>query len=368
MIYGRKTKSAELAEKYRKELQAEQLPKDSPVMSSRELAEHFAVSMSTANQILNLLVEQDILYRKPKSGTFIKHDPQVAPVIAYAGPLPDRGNTNPVRYAAVTRLLKYFTELGIEPVLVSYHTLRHPELTKRQLRNVSGLLIYTSYVDEFTLPSLWNYSGKISVVWNSFNEDRISCCQVIPDFTGALLEFNQFKRFDDYDRILIVQAGHLNSAADGDTVRRILSRLQIPEKKIETVKLPVTSGDVNTYMSASRYFSQHPDLPDNTLIVGVSEYFAQAAREIFSNGKKMPDILSFDNMEAYLDDLEGEAYFTSIDRNMGLTACRALDLLLSRLNDPGAEQTILQIPAKLVIRKSVRAGSAALSSEQRKSQ
>ena len=264
MIYGRKTKSAELAEKYRKELQAEQLPKDSPVMSSRELAEHLAVSMSTANQILNLLVEQDILYRKPKSGTFIKHDPPVVPVIAYAGPLPDRGNTNPVLYAAVTRLLKYFTELGIEPVLVSYHTLRHPDLAKRQLRNVSGLLIYTSFVDEFTLPSLWNYSGKISVVWNSFNEDRISCCQVLPDFTGALLEFNQFKRFDDYDRILIVQAGHLNSAADGDTVRRILSRLQIPEKKIETVKLPVTSGDVNTYMSASRYFSKHPDLPENT--------------------------------------------------------------------------------------------------------
>ena len=110
MFYGRKTKTAELAEKFRDELLAKRLPKGSPVLSERELAEHFAISPVTARRILKVLVEQDILYRKPQSGTFIKHDPPVIPVIAYAGPLPDPENTDPLVYDASFRLLKHFSE------------------------------------------------------------------------------------------------------------------------------------------------------------------------------------------------------------------------------------------------------------------
>ena len=358
MFYGRKTKTAELAEKFRDELLAKRLPKDSPVMSERELAEHFAVSPVTASRILKLLVEQEILYRKPQSGTFIKHDPPVIPVIAYAGPLPDPENMDPILYNATFSLMKHFSELGIEPVLISYYELRHPHIAGQKLRKTNGLLIHSSFFDEFTWKLLWDYSGGIVVFGKTYFDNQIPYTQVFPDFTAPLLDFDRFKRFGNYDKILIVRAEHSNSLMAAETVQCILKRLKVPEKKIEEIRFN-TVGSINAYIRVSRYFSKYRDLPVNTMIVSMSEYFSQAIREVFSNAGKMPDILNFDNMESYQNNPETTPYFTSIDWQMGLMACCALDLLCSQLDHPKGEQTSLRIPAKLVIRESVKmAGSS----------
>ena len=353
MLYGRKTKTAELAEKFRDELLAKKLPKDSPVMSGRELAEHFAISPVTADRILKLLVEQDILYRKPQSGTFIKHGPKTVPSIAYAGPLPDPEDSDPLIYDASSRLMKHFMELGIQPVLVSYYELRHPDAVLQKLRNISGLLIHGSLIDRVTSKTLLNYPGRILVFGKTHFDSRIPYSQVFPDFSRSLREFNRLRRFDDYDHIQIVQACHQNSVAGSEMVQEFLKSLDVPEKKVEIIQLE-TSGSVNAYIRTSRYFSQHHDLPDNTLIVSMSEYFSQAIREVFSKSGEMPDILNFDNMESYQNNPEAVPYFTSIDWQLGLMAYRALDLLCSQLDHPDEEQTILRIPAKLVIRESVK--------------
>ena len=358
MIYGRQTKTAELAEKLRNELLAERLAKDSPVMSVRELAEHFSVSTVTANRVLNLLVDQDILYRKPQSGTFIKHEPPVIPAVAYAGPLPDPENADPIKNDATLSLLEHFTELGIKPMLIPFHTLRHPALAERELRRSNGLLIDASFIDGDTLKTLWNYPGRIVIAGNSYIENRLPCSQVIPDFTEVLLEFDRFSPFAEYDQILILSAGHRNSIAGAETVRQILDRRQVAEKKIEEIRLE-TSGAVNAYMRASRYFSQCGKLPEKTLIVSMSEYFSQAVREVFFSRESMPDILSFDNLEGHGKEPEESPFFTSVDCRMGLTVCRALDLLCGQLKNPKQEQTILRIPAKLIIRKSVKKKTSA---------
>ena len=356
MIRGRKTKTAELAEKLKEKLLAERLPKDSPIMSVRELAEYFGISTNTAARILNLLVMEDFLYHKPKSGTFIKNDPPVIPMIAYAGPLPDPENTDPLVYDASFRLLKHFSELGIEPVLISYYELRHPGLAAQKLRKTNGLLIHTSFFDEITWKSLRDFTGGIVVFGKTYFDNQIPYSQVFPDFTRPLLEFNRFKRFDDYKKILIVQADHFNSLTGAGAVRNVLKFLKVPDHKIEEIQFG-TIGSINAYMKANRYFSQHRDCPNRTLIVSMSEYFSQAIREVFSKFGKMPDILSFDNLEDYENKFEGTPYFTSIDWQMGLMACRALDLLCSQLDHPGGEQTIIRIPAKLVIRESVKGKS-----------
>ena len=142
--------------------------------------------------------------------------------------------------------------------------------------------------------------------------------------------------------------------------RTRFQHILLQSKKIKLVLLETTQGGINAYLCASRYFSQrHRDLPEKILIVSMSEYFSQAIREVFSKSGKMPDILSFDNMEDYGNDPDGTPYFTSVDRQMGRMACLALDLLCSQLDHPGGEQTILRIPAKLVIRESVKGKSAA---------
>ena len=353
MVYGRQTKTAILADQLQNELLRERLPKDTPVMSARELADRFGVSVNTADRILALLVEQGFLYRRKRIGSFIKNDPPVIPLIAYAGPLPDPQSLDPLKYNAAFRLLEHFTELGIKPKLITYHTLRHPEWAAKELEKSNALLIDSSFIDANTLKTLWDYSGKIVVTGNTFIENSLACSQVIPDFTDSLLEFDQFSPFSGYDKIMIVQASHRNSTAAAENVLRVLTRLAVPENKIKLVLLE-TTGSINAYLQTSRYFSQHRDLPEKTLIISMSEYFSQAIREVFSKSGNMPDILSFDNMEDYGNDSDGAPYFTSIDWQMGLMACRALDLICEQLKNPKPEQVLLRIPAKLVIRESVK--------------
>ena len=224
MMYGRKTKAAELAERYRNELLAKRAPKDSPVMSGRELAEHFGVSAVTANRVLNLLVEEDVLYRKPKSGSFLKHDPPVIPTVVYAGPLPEPRNANPILNDASFRLLNHFAELGLEPKLIPYHKFRQCDLAERELENADGLLIHDSFIDEATLKTLWRCSCPVVLAGNMYIEDRFPCSQVIPDFTESLRKFHAFRPFESYEKIILVEAQHSNSKASSESSRRIPAR------------------------------------------------------------------------------------------------------------------------------------------------
>ena len=86
----------------------------------------------------------------------------------------------------------------------------------------------------------------------------------------------------------------------------------------------------------------------------MSEYFSQGIREAFSGKTVMPDILSIDNLEGYVKSSDGKPYFTSIDRQQALIDCKALDLLLRQLEEPDGELPIIRIPAKLILRSSVR--------------
>ncbi|MBO4491846.1 MAG: LacI family DNA-binding transcriptional regulator [Lentisphaeria bacterium] len=354
MMYERKTKAAELAERYRNELLAARVPKDSPVMSGRELAEHFGISTVTANRVLNLLVAEDVLYRKPKSGTFIKHDPPVIPSIAYAGPLPEPGNIDPIRNAATQRLLDHFAELGLTAKLIPYHTFRNPALAERELQDTNGLLIHNSFIDDNTMKTLWKYTGRIVMTGNTYIDDRFPCSQVIPDFTEALREFNVFRPFAGFAKIILVEAQHLNSKASSESSRRILRSFGLDKEKVELISFAATNS-FDAYLEANRYFLRHSSLPENTLIITLSEYFARGIRSAWADRKDQPDILCFDNMEEYSGIPEKDRFFTSIDRQMSEIMCRALDLLHDQLSSPGREQTILRIPAKLVIRKSVNA-------------
>ena len=352
MIYGRRTKTSELAERLQEELLAERLPADAPVMSVRELARHFSVSPVTANRILNLLVENDVLYRVPQSGTFVKHDPPVIPVIAYAGLVPDPTKDDPIKTAAANQLLEHFTELGIEPRFIPYHTLQRRVLAERRLKDANGLLIDVSFIDRDTIGVLWDYPGRIVVTGNCYVFEDLACSQVIPDFTDPMLEFDRIYPFGGYDRIIIVRAAHRNACATEKSIRNILARLEVPERRIETVSFDVI-GTIQPYLKAFRHFSQY-DRPDNTLILSMSEYFSQGIREAFSGKAVMPDILSIDNLEGYVKPTDGKPYFTSIDRQQALIDCKALDLLLRQLEEPDGELPIIRIPAKLILRSSVK--------------
>ena len=80
MLKARKKKSETIAGMIRENLLGHPLPAGTPVASSREIARKYKVSLSTADQALNLLVQEDFLYRTKGSGTFLKLDSYARPL------------------------------------------------------------------------------------------------------------------------------------------------------------------------------------------------------------------------------------------------------------------------------------------------
>lgn len=358
MIGGKKTKALILAEQFQKELLKSGMPKDSPVMSARDLAQHCGSSVVTADRVLKILVENDFLYRIPRRGTFIRHDPPRQFRIAYAGPLPQPDHGDPIKDHAVTLLLEHFAKLGVEPVLIPYYTLRRPAQAKKILDMTDGLLLDVSFIDECSFKMLWDYKGKIVALGNQYIENKLPCSQVIPDYTEALKQFDQYACFTHYEKIIIVKAMHHNSTGSAESVCRILRGSGVPEHKIEQVSIgnsPESGGTAAAYFGAFRHFRSIKNQLKDHLVICMSEHFAGALRELFlEETQSAPDILSFDNTEAYTLSRKKKGFFTSVDRQAAKRNIKALDLLCRQLKDDSEGNEIHFVPAKLVIRSSVK--------------
>ena len=79
---------------------------------------------------------------------------------------------------------------------------------------------------------------------------------------------------------------------------------------------------------------------------------ALGIREAFDRTDAMPDVLSFDNLEGY-DPAVSSPQFTAIDRNMPEIYEEAARLLNREITENVGPHSIVQIPAKLVVRRSI---------------
>lgn len=322
-------------------------------MSTRELAQYFGISVVTANKILDLLEKQDVVYRIPQSGTFIKHDPPVIPEIVFAGVIPGPVFTNPLKDSATEQLFEYLHSLNIEPRILPYQALSNPLRAEKILANSNGLLLDASFVDSQTLQPLWNYKGKIVVTGNLYSVDELPCSQVIPDLSEPLTEFNELCPLSEYRQIILLEAKHRNSTAAAQSVRSILNCLGISEEQLTVVQLPVPNSST-AFWSAARYFSDKKDLDENTLILSLSDYFSLGIREAYHDMPHSPDILSFDNLEQYDDSFSGTPCLCSIDYQWNKIYQKAVELLCRQLNEKDPCFQLIKVPAKLIMRKSVK--------------
>ena len=354
MVYGRKTKTFELAERYIEELGQKHLKKDAPVMSVRALARHYSISLVTAQRVLDLLEERGVIYRVPHKGSFIKNEAEHKPVIAYAGTLPDPLALDVIKRDALEKLFGHFAELGIEPRLIPYHILTDAEKARQLLQGTEGLLLESSFLDDKTMELLWNYSGRIVMVGNTYCQERLSCSQVIPDYTAALRDFHSRFDFGGYSSILVVGAKHQNSIADSRRVVSILEGLGVEARRIKTLQIPTQSSATAFQLSYRHFCKMDKAAFGGTLIISLSDYISQGIEAAFGDKEHMPDILSIDNLEAYCGTTGKEPYFTSIDRRYGKVWCKALDLLVKELENGSECTEILRIPSRLVVRRSVK--------------
>ena len=107
-------------------------------------------------------------------------------------------------------------------------------------------------------------------------------------------------------------------------------------------------------MAALRYFSGLRENLRNTLVLSLSGYFSIGMREVFRNAEDMPDILNFDNLEEYAEPPPERPFFTAVDYRMPDIYQAGAELLTHQITEQDERNQIIQIPARLVVRDSIR--------------
>lgn len=340
MVIQRNSKSVQIAEQYKMLLVQKRLKAGSRAASVRKLMNMYHISSSTADKVLRHLVEEDVLYRTPSRGTFVKNDPPEELRLGFTATEFTPQNASDFCKMNARSLKKFFREQQIEPVYIPYDSLLDPDSAGEIFRGINALLLDGAYVDGRTLPQLKLFPGPIALTKLLFPIDSLPVSQVLPDCEVALLELeDDIRRFR---KVIIFSAGHPNALRQEKMIRKILSGM-----KVETVVI----GNSNVYASAYRYFLKHKTGYEDVLLIMLSGLFSAGLRNAFGTDP-LPQILEVDNWEASLADPEHNSIFTAIDPR--LTDCfqTAVSLLKRLVTEKDSSRHIIFVKPRIVVRKS----------------
>ncbi len=352
MIKERRTKVSRIANQYREELLARRLEAGSPVDSVRELAGKYQISRVTADRVLNLLADEDLIYRVARSGSYLKNDPPPIPRIGIVNDHPLTGGIALHRTVWAEKIARAFAERGIGVSYIPYHVVCDPAAAERAFARLNGLLVSTWFADRAASTALRAFKGKIVVFGTLYPlENEFACSQVMTDFRSALDELAPRVDWNKYEHFLILVPGNRNSLETEQVVRHFFRDLRIPESRVETVNF----GDVHSEfaaVAATHYYVNAGRDFRRTLIVTLSDYFAFGIAGVL--GDNPPDVLSFDNFEGSMPNAPVEGYFTSADRMIDRVIETSVSLLIRQIVEQDDRRVIIQIPSHIVFRKSLR--------------
>lgn len=340
MTYHRQTKSIKIALLYEEKLREKFLKADSLVGSVRALARQYGISTSTADKVLSILVERDILYRRRGSGTFIKHDLPMKLMIGFTGVDFNPADTDEFQKIHACCLQAAFAAEGLEPCFISYSTLINPDTAHTAFAGLDALLLSESYIDDRTVPQLESFPGPVVIINSNALEDRLLASQVLPDYEVILKKLEPELR--KFKRILILSANHLNASILEKKIRKILSGMHI-----ETITIESPIAQLNAY----KFFLNYRTGYEETLILSLSGYITLGLRDAFANSP-LPAVMEFDNLEKYRLDSEHDGAITAIDPMLETCYSEAVQLVKQLVEKKDSSRHIVMVRPGLTVRKS----------------
>ena len=342
MDYKYNSKSLRIAELYKEFLLKRRIKAGTKARSVRQLMSMYHISSTTADKVLRHLTEQDILYRIPSKGTFVKHDPPVELLVGFTDTEFCPPYASDFDKMHVNWSVSAFKKLNLTPRYISYDELVDPERAETAFSQINALLLQGNYIDERTLPQLKKFQGPIVIVNIYFPAETFLVSQVFPDFEAALRDLEPDIR--KFKRLLIFSAGHNNAVQQEKLIRKIFSG-----KKIETVLIRVEQP--NCFLKSFRYFLARQTGYEDALLIMLSGWFSTGLKEAFGT-KPLPCVLEIDNFEACLPDAEQNAVFTAIEPRFQECYIEGLKLLKSQLENQSSDRRIVMVKPEIIIRKS----------------
>ena len=353
----RRMRSQDIAESIRTEIAQKKLIHGSPIMSSRDIARHYKVSMLTANRALNRLVNEDILYRVQGSGTYVKGAAS-APRALNIGYCEIIAHDNdPGRHAAFGVLtdscMSIFRKKNCSIKIIPYQDLLKRDLAEKAFAGLDGLLVNSSYIDEKTMPFFEAFKGPVTVYHNEFIGDW-SFSQVIPDHVTGMRE--TVRRIDQtkISGVIVVSCSHSNADARLHEFVRQAEAAGIARAKIEIIDVPLQIGD-NGRMSG--YRTGRKILPEcrGKFIFCTSDFITFGLIDAMHENGIVPgkdvQLVSYDNLEGYGMVPYERPIITSVDFPKDEVARRAAELLIAQIENNDNCLHIVKVPTHLVIRE-----------------
>ncbi len=350
----------ELANLLRDNIEKQQIAGDTPMDSTRKLADKYGVSPVTANRAINELVSQKVLYRVPGKGTFVSKSRSWRSTGARIGFYPYQGyNTHNrdyylqigLHYQVTCNLLK---QNGYDISIISDVEKNDLSILKRTLNTVDALILNKEFITPATLPLLCSYPCPIILIDFPVVSD-IPFHQVVAD------SFRGFKQAADHFAGLGVKEVVIAGIANTDTHksrRRLFRRvMEIFHPEIILHEDLTYNMMINSYDEecGKRIAAKYLKLPERPAIFSASDYISFGIMEVLEKeGLRASEdfkLISYDNLEAKGFSPYSEPRLTTVDYPYEQLAEELVILLSELLAKPVSNTKIIRVPSdKIIIR------------------
>lgn len=235
-------KTGNIVETLREQISSGALKPGTRIMSSRELSRHFQVSLVTANKALRELVEENLIVRNDRSGSFVKKNRQTP---NYRIGFSDNFIIFMQEIQASCGLYRDTCIRMLQENNCAVHFLREDDVPDAVLeREFDAVLCYYRGWDE----DLMNRMKKTGIPIVLGRYDYVLNTpfhQVLPDIYGAAYEvFHRIER-KLFDGLIIVYEDHENCRYRRDVALGMARRIGFEDKDIEQVKVSHLEMEMN---------------------------------------------------------------------------------------------------------------------------
>jgi len=341
---------AQIASYLRREIQQQVYAPGQSLPSQRSLAKRFNTSYVTAGKAIDLLVNEGLLRRRPRQGTFV-NDPDTIPR-GVVGVLASVGATAfHERFSSMETVLR---QARFRPLIFGgagdYASERHAfhEMGKF---NERGLIIYSYYAAEFADQITELLTSGVACVAMYRPVDGIDCVKTDSRATGAL----QANLAADFGarRILYIGYGDQEFGvlqAEGLLERARTLALPLSQDHVKIIRAGLgEKGEQEIHRQIREIINTHfngTDHPD-TLIVYGDEYLQVACERLRALGLNPGvDLRLIGADDVHIPNLR----YATVNEKRSQIASRTVEMLLERIDGSyaGPPRTIIISPEAVV--------------------
>ena len=348
----------------RHKITSERLPAHTPILSVRSLATQHKVSPLTACRALNLLAQDNIIYRIQGKGTFVaEHKNWLNNRVTriglsfYASPasyLSDSYHTAFGKYHS--RIIDMLKHEGHELSIISGAEKEELNIFQKTINHTDALIINKDWVNDQNLKLLLAYPNPIILIDSTYIKD-LPFHQVVPDY------FLGYKKIIEYIRSLNCTSVACAGVSDTEThnfrrnyFTKMLKRFAGDITLYDDLIIPLKEHDMGRLTGrelGKMYLSRNPR---PNVIFSVSDFISFGILDVLLEKKLIPGkdfkLISFDNIEKHEECPFGKPMLTTLTNPRAQETEETIKLLKETMASNDKNIRIIKVPAnEFIIRK-----------------